>query len=235
MRLMILPSLLAIFWCAWDGTSYGAPLRIAYSAISGAMSSLWVAQEGGYFKREGLDTELLYIGGGSLLIQAMLSGDAPFAYGPSVPVINATLRGSVDAAADGDVVNAGGDHRGGEVDRLLRRAALAIDGRRRGLDREPGLEPGVAADVDRLLAELLHAAGDDVFDLGGIDPGTLDHLGVGAGEQGRGMDVLVVALLGMAATHRGAHRLDDHYLASRELPVAGHRVPPILSFLMGLT
>ena len=94
MRLMILPSLLAIFSWAWSGTSYGAPLRIAYSAISGAMSSLWVAQEGGYFKREGLDTELLYIGGGSLLIQAMLSGEAPFAYGPSVPVINATLRGS---------------------------------------------------------------------------------------------------------------------------------------------
>ena len=58
------------------------------------MSSLWVAQEGGYFKREGLDTELLYIGGGSLLIQSMLSGDVPFAYGPSVPVINASLRGS---------------------------------------------------------------------------------------------------------------------------------------------
>ncbi|HEY2922916.1 MAG TPA: ABC transporter substrate-binding protein, partial [Candidatus Binatia bacterium] len=71
-----------------------APLRIAYSAISGAMSSLWVAQEGGYFKREGLDTELLYIGGGSLLIQSMLSGEVPFAYGPSVPVINASLRGS---------------------------------------------------------------------------------------------------------------------------------------------
>ena len=76
------------------GTSNAAPLRIAYSAISGAMSSLWVAQEGGYFKREGLDTELLYIGGGSLLIQAMLSGEVPFAYGPSVPVINASLRGA---------------------------------------------------------------------------------------------------------------------------------------------
>jgi ABC-type nitrate/sulfonate/bicarbonate transport system substrate-binding protein len=71
-----------------------APLRVAYSAISGAMSSLWVAQEGGYFKREGLDVELLYIGGGSLLIQSMLSGDVPFAYGPSVPVINASLRGA---------------------------------------------------------------------------------------------------------------------------------------------
>ena len=73
---------------------YAAPLRIAYSAISGAMSSLWVAQEGGYFKREGLDAELLYIGGGSLLIQSMISGDVPFAYGPSVPVINASLRGA---------------------------------------------------------------------------------------------------------------------------------------------
>jgi ABC-type nitrate/sulfonate/bicarbonate transport system substrate-binding protein len=71
-----------------------APLRIAYSAISGAMSSLWVSQEAGYFKREGLDTELLYIGGGSLLIQSMISGDLPFAYGPSVPVINASLRGA---------------------------------------------------------------------------------------------------------------------------------------------
>ena len=73
---------------------HSAPMRISYSAISGAMASLWVAQEGGYFKREGLDTELLYIGGGSLLIQSMLSGDVPLAYGPSVPVINASLRGS---------------------------------------------------------------------------------------------------------------------------------------------
>jgi len=82
-----------------------APMRIAYSAVSGAMSTLWVAQEGGYFKREGLDTELLYIGGGSLLIQSMLSGDVPFAYGPSVPVINASLRGS-DLVLIGNTGNA---------------------------------------------------------------------------------------------------------------------------------
>ena len=84
---------LAAIHCA-VGSGNGAPLRVAYSAISGAMSSLWVAKEGGYFQRQGLDVELLYIGGGSLLIQSMLSGDVPFAYGPSVPVINASLRGS---------------------------------------------------------------------------------------------------------------------------------------------
>jgi ABC-type nitrate/sulfonate/bicarbonate transport system substrate-binding protein len=80
--------------CSLGSAVQAAPLRVAYSAISGAMSSLWVAQEAGYFKREGLDVELLYIGGGSLLIQSMISGDVPFAYGPSVPVINASLRGA---------------------------------------------------------------------------------------------------------------------------------------------
>lgn len=92
----LLPFLIAVLLGSLSlaTTVKAAPLRVAYSAISGAMSSLWVAQEGGYFKREGLDVELLYIGGGSLLIQSMISGDVPFAYGPSVPVINASLRGA---------------------------------------------------------------------------------------------------------------------------------------------
>jgi len=58
------------------------------------MAPLWVAQEADFFRREGLETQLLYIGGGSLLIQSMLGGDVQFAFGPSVPVVNASLRGS---------------------------------------------------------------------------------------------------------------------------------------------
>ena len=110
----------------------------------------------------------------------------------------------------------------GEVDGLLGGAALAVDGGGGGLDREPGLEPGVAGDVDALLAELLHAAGDDVLDLGGVDPGPLDDLAVGLGEQVRGMGVLVVALLLVAAADRRARRLDDHDLAALEVPVLRH-------------
>ena len=53
-----------------------------------------------------------------------------------------------------------GDLGGGEVDRLLRRAALAVDRRRRRLVGQARLEPRVAADVERLLAVLLHAARD---------------------------------------------------------------------------
>lgn len=78
----------------WTSSALGASVQVAYSAISGAMAPLWVAQEGDFFRREGLETQLLYIGGGSLLIQSMLSGEIQFAFGPSVPVINASLRGS---------------------------------------------------------------------------------------------------------------------------------------------
>jgi len=90
----LMAALAASSFLIFGGVVKAAPVRVAYSAISGAMSPLWMAQEGGHFKREGLDVELLYIGGGSLLIQSMLSGDVPFAYGPSVPVINASLRGA---------------------------------------------------------------------------------------------------------------------------------------------
>jgi ABC-type nitrate/sulfonate/bicarbonate transport system substrate-binding protein len=100
---VVVSVLLAVAWTVSQANA--APMRISYSAISGAMSSLWIAHEGGYFKREGLDTELLYIGGGSLLIQSMLGGDVPFAYGPSVPVINASLRGS-DLTLIGNTGNA---------------------------------------------------------------------------------------------------------------------------------
>jgi ABC-type nitrate/sulfonate/bicarbonate transport system substrate-binding protein len=90
-RRLLLFVLLAMFFAAHASA---APIHVAYSAISGAMAPLWVAQDGDYFRREGLETQLLYIGGGSLLIQSMLGGDVPFAYGPSVPVVNASLRGA---------------------------------------------------------------------------------------------------------------------------------------------
>src|SRR5262245_50657563 len=102
LKTYLIASFTVISLCSYASA---VPVRIAYSAISGAMSSLWVAQEGGYFKREGLETELLYIGGGSLLIQSMLSGDVTFAYGPSVPVINASLNGA-DLVLIGNTGNA---------------------------------------------------------------------------------------------------------------------------------
>lgn len=91
MRLLFLVALFGFLMCRSPVSA--APIRVDYSAISGAMAPLWVTQEADLFKREGLDVEVLYIPGGSLVIQAMLAGDLQFAFGPSVPVIHATLRG----------------------------------------------------------------------------------------------------------------------------------------------
>src|SRR5258707_12351273 len=43
--------------------AHAEPIRLAYSSICGARASLWVAQDYGYFRRQGLDEQLIYIGG----------------------------------------------------------------------------------------------------------------------------------------------------------------------------
>jgi len=70
------------------------PIRLAYSAISGAMASLWVAQDYGYFRRQGLDVQLLYIGGGSVVTQALIGGDVQFVRLGANSVVQASLRGA---------------------------------------------------------------------------------------------------------------------------------------------
>ena len=71
-----------------------APVRVAYSAISGAMGPLWVAHDLGIFSRHGVDVQLLYIGGGSVVTQTLLSGDVQFVRLGANAVVQASLRGA---------------------------------------------------------------------------------------------------------------------------------------------
>ena len=50
-----------------------APLRIAYSSISGAMLPLWVAKDKKLFEKHGVDIEVTYIRG--VAIEAMLANE----------------------------------------------------------------------------------------------------------------------------------------------------------------
>jgi NitT/TauT family transport system substrate-binding protein len=160
-----------------DGV-HAAPLRVAYSAISGAMAPLWTTQEGGYFRREGLDIELPYIGGGTLLIQSMLGGDVQFAYGPSVPVVNSALRGAdlVFIANTGDTliysvmtkpeIKEPGDLKGSKigVTRIGGSADLALDyalkrwGLQRGRDVIVLQTGGLPESLAALRAGVVHGA-----------------------------------------------------------------------------
>jgi NitT/TauT family transport system substrate-binding protein len=70
------------------------PVRVAYSAISGAMGPLWVAHDLGIFQRHGIDVQLLYIGGGAVVTQALLGGDVQFVRLGANAVVQASLRGA---------------------------------------------------------------------------------------------------------------------------------------------
>jgi NitT/TauT family transport system substrate-binding protein len=77
-----------------SGAVHAEKIRIAYSAISGVQLPLWIAQDKGLFKRQGLDTDLLYIGGGSVVVQAMLGGEVQFTRASAPGIVQASLRGA---------------------------------------------------------------------------------------------------------------------------------------------
>ncbi|HEX9446199.1 MAG TPA: ABC transporter substrate-binding protein [Candidatus Binatia bacterium] len=69
-------------------------IRIAYSAISGVQLPLWAAEDRGLFKRQGLDVDFLYIGGGSVVVQAMLGGEVQLARASAPGIVQASLKGA---------------------------------------------------------------------------------------------------------------------------------------------
>ena len=68
------------------------PNRIAVGAASVASLPTWVAKDGGYFAREGVPAELIYIRGGPQTLSALVSGEVPFAqvYGGAIAAANIT-------------------------------------------------------------------------------------------------------------------------------------------------
>ena len=73
------------------------PMRLLYPSFAGSWATAWIAKEAGYFLDEGLDVELIRVGGSTRMVAAMLGGSAP--------IIQAGAAAAVAAnAAGGDVV-----------------------------------------------------------------------------------------------------------------------------------
>jgi ABC-type nitrate/sulfonate/bicarbonate transport system substrate-binding protein len=89
---------LACTGCAADA----APLRIAYSSISGAMLPLWVAKDKKLFEKQGVDVEVTYIRG--VAIEALLAGEVQFVRASPPAVVRSTLRGA-DLAIIANTIN----------------------------------------------------------------------------------------------------------------------------------
>lgn len=76
-------------------------LNVAYVAVSGTQAGLWVAQEAGFFRKYGLEIRLVYIAGGSRVIQSMLAGDVQLAAAAPSAAVDVVLGG-------GDLVTVAG-------------------------------------------------------------------------------------------------------------------------------
>jgi NitT/TauT family transport system substrate-binding protein len=79
-------------------------LRIAYSSISAAYTGIWAAQDAGLFAREGLESQIIFIGSATQLAQVLVAGDVDIASLGGGPVMAASLSGA-DLKVIGNNVN----------------------------------------------------------------------------------------------------------------------------------
>jgi NitT/TauT family transport system substrate-binding protein len=88
----ILFSIVILLWT----TSLGAAdrIRIGYSSISGAYIGLWVAHDGGYFAKEGLEDQMILIPSGTQLAQVTVAGEIDIGLLNGSSAMAAALQGA---------------------------------------------------------------------------------------------------------------------------------------------
>lgn len=69
-------------------------MRFLYPSFSGTWATPWIAKEAGYFTAEGLDIELVRVGGSTRIVAALLGGSAPFVSAGGGAAIAASAAGS---------------------------------------------------------------------------------------------------------------------------------------------
>ncbi len=68
-------------------------VRLGYSGIGSGEEVHHFAKEAGLFQKAGLDVEIVYIPGGSTVVQAMASGEIQFGRGSATEVVSAHMAG----------------------------------------------------------------------------------------------------------------------------------------------
>ena len=66
---------------------------VAYASISPRVAPLWAAQEQGFFKKNGIEAELIFVRGAPTLVAALTSGDMNIGYTGGTAVLGASVAG----------------------------------------------------------------------------------------------------------------------------------------------
>ena len=90
---------------AGAATANGAEkLRVAYPTLGPGSTPSWVTHEGGFWKKSGLDVELILLSGGARMLPALISGSVDIILGSDTGVTLANLQGA-DLARIGVTMN----------------------------------------------------------------------------------------------------------------------------------
>ena len=77
-----------------DAPAAAQSLKVPFAALSPNYAPLWIADQAGFFKKYGLDVQLIYISAGSVIVPAILSGQVDIANMSSAPALIAWARGA---------------------------------------------------------------------------------------------------------------------------------------------
>src|SRR5512132_279344 len=87
---VVVASMLFIATFAWAQTK----TRINWTAVTGAQSGMFMAQQEGLFKKNGLDVELVHIPSSSRGIQTILAGEIAFSFMDGANEVQADIKGA---------------------------------------------------------------------------------------------------------------------------------------------
>ena len=91
---MLIALLLLSLSAAPGAVAATTSMRLLYPSFAGSWATAWIAKEAGYFTAEGLDIELIRVGGSTRMVAAMLGGSAPIIQAGAPAVLAANAAGS---------------------------------------------------------------------------------------------------------------------------------------------
>ena len=94
-------SLIAALLCA--GSAPAQTIKVPYVSISGFQAPLYLGERAGLFKKNQLDAQLIYMPGGSLIVQTLLSGDVGVASLAPPSAVSAWAKGAELAIVAGGI------------------------------------------------------------------------------------------------------------------------------------
>ena len=94
-----------VTFCAHD-TAAAQTLKIPYVSISGFQAPLYLGERAGLFKKNQLEAQLIYMPGGSLIVQTLLSNEVGVASLAPPSAVSAWVKGAELALAAGGIERA---------------------------------------------------------------------------------------------------------------------------------